>query len=341
MAGSQENRSELSILMEEAERLSCRPDSRALEAASGNCAPNLLWREKVCQWCYDVVDHLGKSRDVVFVTLNILDRYCAVRNFEKDGDVTEKEYEIYAMTALFLSFRISGFDDLNVADLVGMSRLGVRIDDIVEAGSSMTTLLSWDAPILTPFQFCRALLRAVSDSVDEEWIQTLTDSASYLVEISVCDAFFSGRSSLVVALAALHSALRQGTASSESFCCKSYREELYKNNSALEVNHEEFDLLRSRLQHIFSRTNESRQSSPHVIPLTDEPDVEQDRLVLLRPCSEASSRAQGSKTQGSSASEVWGTSEYASSSDGKRGSPATVDSRKTKKPRPATPSHGS
>ena len=93
--------------------------------------------------------------------------------------MTEKEYEIFAMTALFLGFRVSGIDDLNVTDLVSMSRLGVRIDEIVEVGSSMTTLLSWDAPIFTPFQFVRALLRAVSDSVDQEWIRTLTDSASY------------------------------------------------------------------------------------------------------------------------------------------------------------------
>ena len=339
MAGSQQSRSELSILMEETERLRCSPDSRALEAASGNCAPNLLWREKVCQWCYDVVDHLGKSRDVVFVAMNILDRYCAVRNLERDGSVTEKEYEIFAMTALFLGFRVSGIDDLNVTDLVSMSRLGVRIDEIVEVGSSMTALLSWDAPIFTPFQFVRALLRAVSDSVDQEWIRTLTDSASYLVEISVCDAFFSGRSSLVVALAALHSALRQGTASRESFCCKAYREELYKNNSTLEVNHEEFELLRSRLQHIFSRTSESRQSSPHVIPLADEPDVEQDRLVLLRPSSEAPSRAQDQMNQGASPPGVWGMSEHSSCSDGKRSSP-TTDRRKTKKPRAATPSQG-
>jgi hypothetical protein len=40
------------------------------------CTPsfqNHAWRERVAQWCYNVVDHLDVPSDVVYLAMNILD----------------------------------------------------------------------------------------------------------------------------------------------------------------------------------------------------------------------------------------------------------------------------
>lgn len=95
-------------------------------------AQELVWREKIVQWFYNVVDCRNESRAVVYVAMNILDRYNAIKrcnypllrhdsssnvndNGNDNGIVGDdnyhqhhnhrKSYKLASFTALFLAIR--------------------------------------------------------------------------------------------------------------------------------------------------------------------------------------------------------------------------------------------
>lgn len=48
------------------------------------------WRRTICKWSYDIVDHFGFDRDVVYISLNYLDRYVARRLLQQQQDHERK-----------------------------------------------------------------------------------------------------------------------------------------------------------------------------------------------------------------------------------------------------------
>ena len=58
------------------------------------------WREKICHWCYQVVDHFDVSRHVVSIALNYLDRYLA------QCTVNQQLFQLAAMASLSLALKL-------------------------------------------------------------------------------------------------------------------------------------------------------------------------------------------------------------------------------------------
>ncbi|KAL7527307.1 hypothetical protein ACHAXR_001892, partial [Thalassiosira sp. AJA248-18] len=61
---------------------------------------NELWREKICEWFYGVVDHFDFNREYVSVAMSYLDRYLASRT------VNRRVFQLAAMTALYLAIKL-------------------------------------------------------------------------------------------------------------------------------------------------------------------------------------------------------------------------------------------
>lgn len=174
---------------------------------------NQVWRERVSQWCYDVLDFLEESREVAYVALNILDRYLAVRTEEglsqhhHHQPINQFEYEVIAFSALFLAVRVTGTSHgLQIPELLQLSSSGAQVKHILSVGNSMLQKLSWDHRILTPHIFLKAFMELLVHScpdISEDRALTLMDFASYLVEISVCDQYFSKMCPSEIAFGAL------------------------------------------------------------------------------------------------------------------------------------------
>lgn len=272
-------RTELSLFIEQEAALRLCNDHISLEAARD--PSNLVWREKVCQWCYDVIDHLDASRDIVYVAMNILDRFCVVESstkFSRD----EKAYELAAMTGLFLALRLSGSSGLGAADIARMSRRGIKVQDIVKMGKSMIKKLSWERRLPTPLSFVRGFVALLPSSVNENTRRSLLDSASYLVEIAVCDSFFSGIAPSKVAFGAIVSASGgDGTRQIN----ETERKELYNKiheMAGLQRDSPELRAVRSRLHHIYTQSEDNNSGSPHVIPSSES---ETSGVLLSKPVS--------------------------------------------------------
>jgi hypothetical protein len=219
--------------------------------------PNLVWREKVAHWCYGVVDHLNESRSVVYVAMNILDRYCAVS--ASDGcSMDERTYEMASMTAIFLAVRIAGSGNLCLQELTSMSRGQVRVRDIISTGTSMIKILTWEHRIVTPLDFVGVWLDLISEDLRS---QHVFDSACYLVEIAVCDSALSPSKASDVALAAVMNSLGETPSDQENFA------KAVKQATGIVFDTSEFSSLRARLQGIYSQSadSSSKNDEPHLI----------------------------------------------------------------------------
>lgn len=148
-----------------------------------------LWRDRVAQWCYDIVDHFNAPRDTVYLAMNFLDRSVAYAVME--GMVTKEEYELSSITCLFLALRVSTKADLKISDLLQICQSRLQVKDIQTAGARLLHKLSLKTPMISPSTFARCYLNLLQSSVSPDIVVSMLEMACYLVELSVCDHFFA------------------------------------------------------------------------------------------------------------------------------------------------------
>lgn len=183
------------------------------EGFASNGGVNTLWRQKVALWCYQVVDHLEEERATVYVAMNILDRFCSALMNRTEMD--EHAYEVASMTALFLAVRIAGSGNLDMSELLPMSRKGISSQDIMLTGTSIIETLDLSKRILTPFDFITSLLDHLPLSLKSDAAR-LREAACYLAEMAVCDTVLSSCKASEVAFVALMNSIEEIVSRSEA-----------------------------------------------------------------------------------------------------------------------------
>jgi hypothetical protein len=149
-----------------------------------------LWRDRIAQWYYDVIDHLGVPREIVFLAMNFLDRSVAVDGI--GSAVTKDEYELTSTTCLFLAISISSRAELKISELLQLSQSRLQVKDVQANGARLLQRLSLKTPMISPATFAKSYLKHIHASVSSECALALLEAACYLMELSVCDHFFSG-----------------------------------------------------------------------------------------------------------------------------------------------------
>ena len=92
------------------------PSGVSTSTASSCTGINEVWRDKICEWCYQVVDHFDYNRQVVAIALNFLDRYLALR------PVNRKIFQLAAMTSLFTAIKLNEQRALSLNAFLNLSR---------------------------------------------------------------------------------------------------------------------------------------------------------------------------------------------------------------------------
>ena len=168
---------------------------------STNSTINELWREKICEWCYQVVDHFDFNREVVSVAMNYLDRYLATRT------VNRRIFQLAAMTALYLAIKLFEPGKLKMSSLIDLSRGYFLAEHIVTMEDSMLQSLKWYVHPPTSFAFCRDFMRLVSGDIAPRARHDVNELARFMTELSVCDYWFIAKKPSSIALAALINAI--------------------------------------------------------------------------------------------------------------------------------------
>jgi hypothetical protein len=77
---------------------------------------NEVWREKICEWSYQVIDHFDFSREVVAISVHYLDRYLSTRTVDK------RIFQLIAMTTLYLAIKLHDQGIVSMGSMIELSR---------------------------------------------------------------------------------------------------------------------------------------------------------------------------------------------------------------------------
>jgi len=81
------------------------------------------WREKICQWSYNVVDHFDLPREIVSISLNFFDRYMATLSTPDDDDEKVNHHHRGSSTAA----AENGSGDLALLASLGTLHLATKV----------------------------------------------------------------------------------------------------------------------------------------------------------------------------------------------------------------------
>ena len=101
------------------------PCTEASLSSTSTSGINDIWREKICEWSYQVIDHFDFSREVVSVSIHYLDRFLATRSCNK------KEFQLSAMTTLFLAIKLYEPGKLSMHSMIELSRGYFQVEQMI------------------------------------------------------------------------------------------------------------------------------------------------------------------------------------------------------------------
>jgi Cyclin, N-terminal domain len=90
--------------------------STTSSTSSSQSGINEVWREKICEWSYQVIDHFDFSREVASISIHYLDRFLATT------PVNKKLFQLVAMTALYLAMKMYEPGNLSMKSMIELSR---------------------------------------------------------------------------------------------------------------------------------------------------------------------------------------------------------------------------
>ena len=98
--------------------------SASTVSSTSSSGINELWREKICEWSYQVVDHFDFSREVVSISMSFLDRYLCTRQVDK------KLFQLAAMTTLYLAIKLNEPGTLSMQSMIELSRGYFKVEQM-------------------------------------------------------------------------------------------------------------------------------------------------------------------------------------------------------------------
>ena len=162
-------------------------------------------RIKMCEWCYQVVDFCKFRRETVGIGMSYLDRYlCTTKG--RQALCNRKEYQLSAMTALYIAIKMHEPLEMETSLLADLSRGCYTEMEFVAMEETMLQALKWRVNGPTPLGFVQHFMALIPHSVHPSVSNAIMDYARYQTELAVSEhAFVSLRPSEIALAAVLNS----------------------------------------------------------------------------------------------------------------------------------------
>ncbi|GKY97513.1 hypothetical protein MPSEU_000709500 [Mayamaea pseudoterrestris] len=164
------------------------------------------WRRKLCEWCFEVVDHFSFDREVVSYALDFLDRAVAIKTEATKIALPKRDFQLMAVTSLYTAIKLHGETDekegprrkLRIGAFVELSRGFFAIDVIEESERQILEALQWRVNPPTSLRFMSTMLRVCPkwESTEHQGSSShvlggIYDIARYLTELAICTSAVS------------------------------------------------------------------------------------------------------------------------------------------------------
>ena len=166
-------------------------------------------RCKMCEWCYNIVDHYDVDREVVSIAMNYLDRYVANKKAKAtDGTyISNLDFQLLSVTSLFLATKLHG--DFTVGKHGRKIKLHVNMfadltggrfsaSDIEASELAILFDLDWLTHPPTTIKFVHSFIKLIPDRttagrllVHPRALVELFEIARFLTELSACAGYIS------------------------------------------------------------------------------------------------------------------------------------------------------
>ena len=147
---------------------------------------NSSWREKICHWSFNVVDHFDLSREVVAVSMSLFDRYLATRNNKCNGSTAL----LSSLTTLHIAIKVHEVRKIKLTTLANLSRGQFGPKHIEEMEWTVLNSLNWHIHPPTSMSFLSHLLLLLPPQVSDSMKEDIYALSRYITELSVCDSSF-------------------------------------------------------------------------------------------------------------------------------------------------------
>lgn len=181
-----------------------------------------LCRSKMTQWCYQVIDYIKFRRETVSVAMNYLDRFLCTGCARAEKVMhCRKEYQLAAMTALFMAIKINEPVMIDMTLLTELSKGLYTKADFEQMETDILFGLNWRVNGPTAQSFVVHILSLMQQGQDQDQhtiydYQRLLDLASYQIELSVGEYELVTQKPSVVAAASIWNSVEENTTTSIS-----------------------------------------------------------------------------------------------------------------------------
>lgn len=167
--------------------------------SSSSCTGiNDVWREKICEWSYQVIDHFDFNREIVSISLSYLDRYLSTR------PVNRKIFQLAAMTSLYLAIKLYEPSTLKMSSFIELSRGYFSTEHIIAMETAILRALSWHVHPPTSLTTVKHFMLLIPEhSCPPHIFHEIKELSRFLTELSVCDYFFVQKKATTIGLASL------------------------------------------------------------------------------------------------------------------------------------------
>ncbi|KAL7502522.1 hypothetical protein ACHAXN_001195 [Cyclotella atomus] len=164
---------------------------------------NSSWREKICHWSFNVIDHFDLSREVVAVSMSLFDRYLATRGNRCNGSTAL----LASLTTLHIAIKVHEVRKIKISTLANLSRGQFGPKHIEEMEWMVLNTLKWMIHPPTSMSFLSHLLLLLPPQVSDACKEEIYAMSRYITELSVCDSSFVEIDPSAVAFAAVLNSL--------------------------------------------------------------------------------------------------------------------------------------
>lgn len=233
------------------------------------------WREKICHWTYNCIDHYNLHRETCAVSINLFDRFIATRGNRCDGNLAL----LTSITTLYIAIKVHEKKKIKLSTLAQLSRGQFGTEDIELMELEILQALAWLVHPPSVVEFITLFLKFLPPEILMPVRNDIFELSRYLAELSVCDPFFIEHTNSDVAFAAILNVLEDDV----SYDCVSHssRERFLRDlqtHLALGRGKGTVRLARDRLQTMLTTTAHDADDTEHVQNTSQSKRMDDDSL---------------------------------------------------------------
>jgi len=167
---------------------------------------NVECRDKMVEWCYQVVEFCNFNREVVGISISYLDRFLCTSRGQMALE-NRKLFQLATMCALYMASKLFEPRGMSLKLLSTLSKGAYSEEEIAEMELTMLNALQWLVHPPTSVDFIKKFLSSISPFLQLETVSVVQEMSIAQTELTVRDYSFITTKQSCIAMACIMNSL--------------------------------------------------------------------------------------------------------------------------------------